>query len=98
MEQKQGVKKKTNSAIIDECAQKFGTFFVASIYPAIIWYAAMNSSKSIVPDPSSSTSSMMLSRSSLVSLESNSLRISFNVSVEMYPFPAINDIIIVVAL
>ena len=93
MEQKQGVKKKTNSAIIDECAQKFGTFFVASIYPAII---SMNSSKSSVPDPSSSTSSMMLSRSSLVSLESNSLRISFNVSVEMYPFPAINNIIIII--
>ena len=48
----------------------------------------MNSSKSNVPDPSSSTSSMMLSRSSSVSLESNSLRISFRVSVEMYPLPA----------
>ena len=65
--------------------KRFGTFLVALIYPAII---SMNSSKSNVPDPSSSTSSMMLSRSSSVSLESNSLRISFRVSVEMYPLPA----------
>ena len=54
----------------------------------------MNSSKSNVPDPSSSTSSMMLSRSSSVSLESNSLRISFRVSVEMYPLPAMQYVLI----
>ena len=40
-----------------------------------------------VPEPSSSTSSIMLSRSSFVSLASSSWRISFNTSVEMYPFP-----------
>ena len=55
----------------------------------------MNSSKSNVPDPSSSTSSMMLSRSSSVSLESNSLRISFRVSVEMYPLPAMQYVLTV---
>ena len=43
----------------------------------------MNSSKSSVPDPSESTSSMMLLRSSSVSLLSSSRRISFRASVEM---------------
>ena len=44
-------------------------------------------SKSRVPDPSSSTSSMMFSKSSSVSFPSNSFKISFNVVVEINPFP-----------
>ena len=52
--------------------------------PVII---AMNSSKSIVPLPSSSTSSTIWSRLCSLSVESISRRISFNVLVVIYPFP-----------
>ena len=44
-------------------------------------------SKSRVPDPSSSTSSMMFSKSSSVSFPSSSFKISFKVVVEINPFP-----------
>lgn len=52
-------------------------------------------SKSRVPDPSSSTSSMIPSRSASVNLLSNSLRISFKVSVEMYPLPGNGHMLLV---
>ena len=45
-------------------------------------------SKSTVPDPSSSISSIIPSISSLVNLGSSSFRISFNDDTGMYPFPA----------
>merc|ERR1712038_1914415 len=57
--------------------------------PAII---SMNSSKSRVPDPSSSTSSMMLLMSSSVNLLSNSRKISFRVSVEINPMQSLSYI------
>merc|ERR1712038_1339874 len=58
--------------------------------PAII---SMNSSKSRVPDPSSSTSSMMLLMSSSVNLLSNSRKISFRVSVEINPMQSLSYIL-----
>jgi len=52
-----------------------GVVFLISSYPVII---SMNSSKSTVPDPSSSTSSIISSRSSLVSMGSSSFMISLS--------------------
>ena len=54
----------------------------------IIW---QNSSKSMVPDPSSSISSMMPSRSSEVSLGSSSAMISRSWPVVMKPAPSLEN-------
>ena len=56
----------------------------AGFHPIII---SWNSSKSMVPLPSSSTSSMMWSRSSSVRVLSISRRISFSTSFVMKPWP-----------
>lgn len=45
-------------------------------------------SKSTVPDPSESISSIIMSNSSFVNWSSNSLKISFKHVVGMYPLPA----------
>ena len=58
--------------------------FVKNHSPVII---AINSSKSTVPDPSSSTSSMICSRLQSSSDVSISRKISFNTSTVIYPFP-----------
>merc|ERR1719431_189533 len=73
------------------CLQKslLSSSFFSSNYPVII---SINSSKSNVPDPSSSTSSMIPSSSSSVNLLSISLRISFKVSVDIYPIASLSYI------
>ena len=81
--------------ICNESVSKFGIgcwafllkkwlLFVKNHSPVII---AINSSKSTVPDPSSSTSSMICSRLQSSSDVSISRKISFNTSTVIYPFP-----------
>ena len=62
--------------------------FVKNHSPVII---AINSSKSTVPDPSSSTSSMICSRLYSSSDVSISRKISFNTSTVIYPFPVTQE-------